>query len=154
MHSSLLRRKVGQVMAAYSIALANARFSNAEVYSDPLASGNSPSGANGFPPGFLWGSATAAYQVKGTVHEGGRRVSIWDTFSNTPGKVVNAGGDPNPRGLAFYDRLVDSLLAAGIQSYCTLFHWDLPQVLQDRGGWENRDTAKAFADYAGYTAEN
>jgi beta-glucosidase len=61
-------------------------------------------------------------------------------------------GRPNQQGLDFYNRIVDTLLAAGIQPYCTLFHWDLPQVLQDHGGWENRDTAKVFADYAGFTA--
>jgi len=146
-----------------------------------------------FPKGFLWGSATAAYQVEGAVHEGGRGQSIWDTFSHTPGKTFNGDtgdvaddfyhlfpddiklmkdlglrtfrfsvawtrifpngtGQPNQQGIDFYNRLVDALLAAGIQPYCTLYHWDLPQALQDRGGWENRDTAKAFADYAGFTA--
>ena len=147
-----------------------------------------------FPPGFLWGTATASYQIEGAVKEDGRGPSIWDTFSHTPGKVVNnANGDvandhyhlyksdvqlmkalgakayrfsiawprvfpngdgpPNPKGLDFYNRLVDELLANGIQPYATLYHWDLPQSLQDRfGGWEGRDTAKAFADYAGYVA--
>jgi beta-glucosidase len=61
-------------------------------------------------------------------------------------------GRPNQAGIDFYNRLVDALLAAGIQPYCTLFHWDLPQALQDKGGWENQDVAKAFADYAGFTA--
>jgi len=147
-----------------------------------------------FPEGFLWGSATASYQVEGAVHEGGRGQTIWDTFSHTPGKTQNGDtgdvaddyyhryasdiqlmkslglktcrfsvawsrifstgtGKPNPQGLDFYSRMVDTLLAAGIQPFCTLYHWDLPQPLQDRGGWENKDTAKAFADYAGYTAE-
>jgi beta-glucosidase len=146
-----------------------------------------------FPEGFLWGSATASYQVEGAVHEGGRGPSIWDTFSHTLGKTANGGtgdvaddfyhlypgdialmkkiglttfrfsiawarifpqgtGQPNQPGIDFYNRLVDALLAAGIQPFCTLFHWDLPQSLQDRGGWESRDTAKAFADYAGFTA--
>lgn len=149
--------------------------------------------AKGFPANFLWGSATASYQVEGGVHEGGRGASIWDTFSHTPGKVhmgdtgdvaddffhryaddvklmkdlgvktfrfsvawsrVFPGGTgaPNPQGLDFYHRMVDSLLEAGIQPFCTLYHWDLPQALQDKGGWENRDTAQAFGDYAGYTA--
>jgi beta-glucosidase len=152
-------------------------------------------GARGaeFPKGFLWGSATASYQVEGAVHEGGRGPSIWDTFSHTRGKTANGDtgdvaddfynrypqdiammkemglktfrfsvawsrifpsgkGQPNQAGLDFYNRMVDALLAAGIQPYCTLYHWDLPQGLEDAGGWQNRDTAKAFADYAGYTA--
>ena len=146
-----------------------------------------------FPAGFLWGSATASYQVEGGVNEGGRGASVWDTFSHTAGKVANGdtgdvaddfyhrypqdielmqrlgikafrfsvawsrifptgAGKPNQQGVDFYRKLVDTLLAAGITPFCTLFHWDLPQALQDKGGWENRDTAKAFADYAGYTA--
>jgi beta-glucosidase len=151
--------------------------------------------AREFPKGFLWGSATAAYQVEGAVTEDGRGPSIWDTFSHTQGKVVdNATGDiaddhyhrykedvqlmkslgvktyrfsiawprvfpagdgpPNPKGLDFYNRLVDELLANNIQPFATLYHWDLPQALQDRGGgWESRDTAKAFGDYAGYVSE-
>ncbi len=149
--------------------------------------------ARTFPPDFLWGSATASYQVEGAVLEDGRGVSIWDTFSHTPGKTdhgetgdvaddyfhrykqdialmkdlglkscrfsiawprifPNGTGAVNPKGLDFYDRMTDALLEAGIAPYCTLYHWDLPQALQDKGGWENRDTAKAFADYAGYTA--
>jgi beta-glucosidase len=61
-------------------------------------------------------------------------------------------GVPNPKGLAFYDRLVDELLANGIEPFATLYHWDLPQALQDRGGWESRDTVEAFAAYAGFVA--
>src|SRR5882724_320077 len=148
-----------------------------------------------FPKGFLWGSATASYQVEGAVNEQGRGPSIWDTFSHTPGKVVNdatgdvaddhyhrykedvqlmkslgvkayrfsvawprvfpqGAGTPNPKGLDFYNRLVDELLANDIQPFATLYHWDLPQALQDNGGgWESRDTSKAFGDYAGYVAE-
>ena len=148
-----------------------------------------------FPKGFLWGTATASYQIEGAVKEDGRAPSIWDTFSHTPGKVVgNATGDvaddhyhrfkediqlmkrlgvkgyrfsiawprvfpqgsgqPNPKGLDFYNRLVDELLAQGIQPYATLYHWDLPQALQDKhGGWESRETSNAFATYAGYVAE-
>jgi beta-glucosidase len=63
-------------------------------------------------------------------------------------------GTPNPKGLDFYQRLVDELLANGIEPFATLYHWDLPQALQDRyGGWRSRDTSRAFADYAGYVAE-
>ncbi|HYJ45152.1 MAG TPA: family 1 glycosylhydrolase, partial [Pyrinomonadaceae bacterium] len=159
----------------------------------PSVEANMSQGPGGreFPKGFLWGSATASYQVEGAVHEDGRGPSIWDTFSHTPGKVINnstgdvaddhyhrykedvqlmkslgvktyrfsiawprvfpqGSGAPNPKGLDFYNRLVDELLANGIQPFATLYHWDLPQVLQDKGGgWENRDTAKAFGDYAG-----
>jgi beta-glucosidase len=61
-------------------------------------------------------------------------------------------GQPNPKGLDFYNRLLDALLEAGIEPFPTLYHWDLPQALQDKGGWQSRDTAKAFADYAGYVA--
>jgi len=62
-------------------------------------------------------------------------------------------GQPNPKGVDFYSRLVDELKAAGIEPFATLYHWDLPQALQDKGGWQNRDVAKAFGDYAGYMAE-
>jgi beta-glucosidase len=63
-------------------------------------------------------------------------------------------GQPNTKGLDFYSRLVDELRAAGIEPFATLYHWDLPQTLQDRyGGWQSVETAKAFADYAGYVAE-
>ncbi len=162
----------------------------------PAAIAQAPSAHNGpanFPAGFLWGSATASYQVEGAAREGGRGPSVWDTFSHTAGKTSNGDtgdvaddfyhlfpkdialmkdlgvktfrfsvawsrifpegtGKPNQEGVDFYKRLTDALLAAGIEPYCTLFHWDLPQALQDRGGWENRDVAKAFADYAGFTA--
>ena len=151
--------------------------------------------ARAFPAGFLWGTATASYQLEGAASEDGRAPSVWDTFSKTPGKVVNnangdvstdhyhrykedvqlmkalgakvyrfsiawprvfpqGGGQPNPKGLDFYNRLVDELLANGIQPFATLYHWDLPQALQDRvGGWESRETSEAFANYAGYVAE-
>ncbi len=146
-----------------------------------------------FPKGFLWGSATASYQVEGAAKEDGRGVSIWDTFSHTPGKTHNGdtgdvadddfhrfktdislmkalgvkgyrfsvawprifpdgAGAPNPKGLDFYNRMLDELLASGIEPFCTLYHWDLPQKLQDKGGWQSRDTAQAFGEYAGYTA--
>ncbi|MEV4470982.1 GH1 family beta-glucosidase [Nonomuraea sp. NPDC049504] len=139
---------------------------------------------------FLWGTATAAYQIEGATGEDGRGPSIWDTFAREPGRTrdghtgdvacdhyhrwredvalmadlgVNAyrfsiawprvlpdgAGAVNGRGLDFYDRLVDALLAAGVQPVPTLFHWDLPQALEDRGGWLNRDVAELFADYAG-----
>jgi beta-glucosidase len=152
------------------------------------ATGHPARGAVTFPPGFVWGAATAAYQVEGAARDDGRGPSIWDTFSHTPGKVTDghtgdvacdhyrryaddvrlmkslglgayrfsvawprvqpAGSGPvNAAGLDFYDRLVDELLGAGIAPYVTLYHWDLPQALEDRGGWTDRDTAYRFADY-------
>jgi beta-glucosidase len=142
-----------------------------------------------FPPGFLWGVATAAFQIEGATREDGRGPSIWDTFCATPGKVENGDtgevacdhyhrwqsdldlikslgvqsyrfsvawprilpegrGRVNAKGLDFYDRLVDGMLERGLLPNATLYHWDLPQALQDKGGWGNRDTAYAFADYA------
>ncbi|TFV66096.1 UNVERIFIED_ORG: beta-glucosidase [Bacillus sp. AZ43] len=147
-----------------------------------------------FPPGFVFGAATAAYQIEGAVDADGRGPSIWDTFSHTPGRTFQGdtgdvavehytryredvalmaelglsayrfsvswprvlpegAGRVEPRGLAFYDRLVDELLANGIDPWLTLYHWDLPQALQDRGGWTNRDTASHFADYAAVVHE-
>jgi beta-glucosidase len=71
-----------------------------------------------------------------------------------PRVFPKGGGAPNPKGLDFYDRLVDELLKAGIEPFATLYHWDLPQSLQDAlGGWQSSDTSKAFANYAGYVAE-
>ena len=147
-----------------------------------------PEPAVRFPEGFVWGAATASYQIEGAVAEDGRTPSIWDTFSHTPGAVMNAdtgdvacdhyhrmsedvalmrelgmasyrfsvawprvrpdGGAVNPAGLAFYDRLVDELLGHGIAPWLTLYHWDLPQALEDAGGWTNRDTAHRFVEYA------
>ncbi|MEO3808998.1 GH1 family beta-glucosidase [Sphaerisporangium sp. B11E5] len=142
-----------------------------------------------FPQGFVWGAATASYQIEGAARDDGRGVSIWDSFSHTPGKVAfghtgdvacdhyhryaddvllmadlglaayrfsvawpriqpDGAGPINPRGLDFYDRLVDSLLDESITPYATLYHWDLPQALEDRGGWTSRDTAYRFAEYA------
>lgn len=145
-------------------------------------------------PGFLWGAATAAYQIEGAVAEGGRSPSIWDTFSHTPGMVrdgdtgdvatdhyhrwredvdtvaelgldayrfsvswprVQPGGKGplNAEGVAFYDRLVDALLERGVAPVLTLYHWDLPQELEDAGGWPVRDTAERFAEYAAAMGE-
>ena len=142
-----------------------------------------------FPTNFLWGAATAAYQVEGAAAEDGRGLSIWDTFSHTPGKTDNGdSGDvacdmyhrypadieimhglgikgyrlsiswsrlfPNgdevreERGFAFYDNLINNLLAQGITPYITLYHWDLPQALEDKGGWRSRETVAAFGKYA------
>ena len=71
-------------------------------------------------------------------------------FSVSWPRIVPTGaGAVEPRGLDFYDRLVDGLVKRGIAPYVTLFHWDLPQGLEDRGGWTARDTAERFAEYAG-----
>ena len=126
-----------------------------------------------FPSGFVWGTATSAYQIEGAVSEDGRGLSIWDVFSHTPGKIADStnadrandhyhlyrddvrlikdlgvkayrfsiawprvfpegSGQPNPKGLDFYNRLVDELLANSIEPFATLYHWDLPQSLQQR----------------------
>jgi beta-glucosidase len=141
------------------------------------------------PADFVWGAATASYQIEGAVHEDGRGESIWDRFCATPGKVRNGEsgavacdfyhrypndialmrklgidsfrfsiawprilpegrGRVNGAGLDFYDRLVDRLLESGIQPCVTLYHWDLPQALEDRGGWPAREIVSAFAEYA------
>ena len=144
--------------------------------------------ATRFPTDFVWGAATASYQIEGAAHEDGRSESIWDRFCATPGKVRNGDtgeiacdfyhrypedvalmrelgldafrfsiawprilpegrGRVNQAGLDFYDRLVDELLANGIEPFPTLYHWDLPQVLEDAGGWPERATAEAFVEY-------
>jgi beta-glucosidase len=147
-----------------------------------------------FPDGFLWGIATASYQVEGAWNEDGKGESIWDRYSHAPGRIK--GGDtadvacdhyhlykqdiamlkrlnqksyrfsisrpriqptgtgaPNQKGLDHYKRVMDAVLEAGIRPFCTLYHWDLPQGLEDRGGWPNRDLAGYFADYAGILAK-
>jgi beta-glucosidase len=147
-----------------------------------------------FPRSFVWGVATASYQIEGAVREDGRVESIWDRFSHTPGKIqdgstgdvacdhyhlwredvalmkelglqayrfsiawpriLSYGPDTaqrprlNQAGIDFYSRLVDRLLEAGIAPFATLYHWDLPQTLQDRGGWPARAIAEAFVEYA------
>ncbi len=142
-----------------------------------------------FPDEFIWGAATAAYQIEGAYADDGKGESIWDRFCRVPGNIFeghtgdiacdhyhrflddiklmkNLGlqayrfsiawarifpeghGRLNPKGIDFYNRLVDALIAEGIQPYITLYHWDLPQALQDKGGWANRDTAYYFQDYA------
>lgn len=146
-----------------------------------------------FPPGFLFGAATAAYQIEGGVREGGRGESIWDRFCHTPGKIYQGhtgdvacdhyhrwrediglmtelklqayrfsiawprvlpkgSGSVNAAGLDFYDRLVDALLEREIQPFVTLYHWDLPQALQDAGGWPARCLVDHFAEYAAVVA--
>ncbi|HUA98500.1 MAG TPA: GH1 family beta-glucosidase [Terracidiphilus sp.] len=158
-----------------------------------LSFGQFPSGDLAYPPGFMWGCATASYQIEGAVHEDGRKPSVWDVFAHTPGKIFegqtgdvaddsyhlyktdvqllrdlgvqayrmsiawprifpDGTGEPNPKGLDYYKRLVDELLANNITPYITLFHWDLPAALPD--GWQSRDTPKAFAAYAAYVTKH
>ena len=142
-----------------------------------------------FPAEFVWGAATASYQIEGAATEDGRGESIWDRFSATPGKVRTGDtglvacdfyhryrediallrelgldafrfsiawprilpegrGRVNQAGLDFYDRVVDELLANDIEPFVTLYHWDLPQALEDQGGWVSRETVDAFCEYA------
>lgn len=145
--------------------------------------------ARQFPADFIWGCATAAYQVEGAAHEDGRGESIWDRYCSVPGNILNGDtgevacdhyhrykedvalmkhmgiqayrfslswprimpqgqGLTNEKGLAFYSSLVDELLAAGIVPYVTLYHWDLPQALQDIGGWANPDMPRYFLEFS------
>ncbi len=141
-----------------------------------------------FGPNFLWGVATAAYQIEGAVNEDGRSPSIWDTFSHTPGKIKTGEngdvacdfyhryqgdialiremnmqvhrfslawprilpggtGPVNPKGLDFYHRVIDRTLELGLEPWVTLYHWDLPQALEDKGGWIHRDVVGWFSEY-------
>ena len=142
-----------------------------------------------FPPDFLWGAATSAYQIEGSPLADGAGASIWHRFTHVPGKIeqghhgdvacdhyrrfvddvrlmrelgiqayrfsiswsrvlADGTGRVNPAGLGFYARLVDTLLEHGIVPSATLYHWDLPVALEDRGGWAHRDAPAWFADYA------
>jgi beta-glucosidase len=173
-------------LAANSAGPAQARTPNEQKTSDAH-------GPRSLPQGFLWGTATSAYQIEGAWQEDGKGESIWDRFTHTAGTIQNndtgdvaidhyrrfqddvaliktlgartyrfsiswprifpqGSGVANTKGLDFYDRLVDELLDGGIEPFPTLYHWDLPQALQDRGGWQSRETAKAFADYAGHVS--
>lgn len=142
-----------------------------------------------FPKSFLWGSATAAYQIEGAAFEDEKGLSIWDKFSHMEGKVLNnhngdvacdhyhqykndvqhmkkmglksyrfsiawtrimptGKGKINQKGLDFYSNLVDELLLNGIEPIVTLYHWDLPQALQEEGGWTNPSIVDHFVAYA------
>jgi len=148
-----------------------------------------------FPKDFLWGAATAAYQVEGAANIDGRGPSIWDTFSHAPGNTLNGdtgdvacdhyhrypedialmktiglqgyrfsfswsrlfpNGDlvKNQKGFDFYDKLINEIESAGITPLSTLYHWDLPQTLQDKGGWVNRETVDRFGEYAAAVAQH
>lgn len=178
----LSRRGFVRLVSGSTAALAGAPLLAAEKIAATPAQGAS------FPENFVWGAATAAYQIEGAWNEDGRGRSVWDDLCHRPGaiweghtgdtacdhyhrmeadvalmreiglqayrfsvswsRVLPEGtGAVNAKGLEFYERLVDALLAAGIQPWLTLFHWDYPSALFDRGGWLNPDSPNWFADY-------
>ena len=147
-----------------------------------------------FPKDFIWGAATSAFQIEGSLDADGRGKTIWDVFQDNPKNIIDQStaaiatdsyrrykddvallkganlnayrfsiawsrvlpmgeGQVNDKGVDYYSRLVDELLAANITPYATLFHWDLPQALYEKGGWKSRDTAKRLGDYAGVVAD-
>ncbi len=146
-----------------------------------------------FGPDFLWGVATAAYQIEGSPDADGKAASIWDTFTHRPGKIADGstgdvatdsyrrfpedvalvhslgfgayrfslswpriqpdGRTVNQAGLDHYQRVVDSCLGAGIEPWVTLYHWDLPQELENQGGWTNRAIVDAYAEYVAVVGE-
>jgi beta-glucosidase len=168
---------------------------NAAAHQIPGAVSSSAVAQARFPEGFLWGTATAAFQVEGAWNEDGKGESIWDRFTHTPGKVKggttgdvacnqyhlypqdfvlakrlnqksyrfstswpriqpSGTGAPNMKGIDHYSRLVDAMLQNGLRPFCTIYHWDLPQALEDCGGWPNRDLAGYYADFAGILAKH
>jgi beta-glucosidase len=178
------------VSAGSALALSQRMFAQNQAAADaPAQAHTAPHTGAAFPDGFLWGTATAAFQVEGAWNEDGKGESIWDRFTHTQGKIRGAAtadvacndyhrfrediaivkqmnlksyrfsiswpriqpngiGAANQKGLDHYSKLVDTLLEAGIRPFCTMYHWDLPQALEDRGGWPNRDIANYFADYS------
>jgi beta-glucosidase len=153
-----------------------------------------PENLSALPADFLFGTATAAYQIEGGYNEGGRGMSIWDTYARTPGKTRNGDsgdiandhfhrwesdldlmkslgipayrlnfswvrlqptgeGPLNPQGVEFYRNLIAGLHSRGIRPFVTVYHWDLPQTLQDAGGWPNRRTAELFGEYSRLVAQ-
>lgn len=140
-----------------------------------------------FPKNFLWGAASASYQIEGAYNEDGKGLHIWDSLCEgkieygDDGKVAcdhyhrykedvalmkqiglksyrfsiswariypDDSGKINERGLAFYNNLINELIKAGIQPLCTLYHWDLPMWLHEKGGWESEESIDAFVQYA------
>jgi beta-glucosidase len=174
-------------VAAPGLALSAA----AEVGQAPITKAQGE--AVSFPPGFLWGSATASAQVEGAWNVDGKGESIWDRFCHATSNIkgadtadtacdnyhryaadiammkrlnlksyrfsvawpriqANGSGPANQKGMDFYKRMIDCVLQAGMRPMCTMYHWDLPQALEERGGWPNRETADRFADYAAIVA--
>ncbi|CAA2961995.1 beta-glucosidase 41 isoform X1 [Olea europaea subsp. europaea] len=143
-----------------------------------------------FPNGFIFGTASSAYQFEGAVNEGNKGDSIWDKFTRHPGKILdfsnantavdqyhrfkddidlmkdmgmdayrfsiswsrifpNGTGQPNSEGIQYYNNLIDALIKKGIEPYATLYHWDLPQMLEDRyGGLLSNHIINDFEEYA------
>jgi beta-glucosidase len=184
------RRSFLAQTSAWAAAAALPKLSEAAVVPafEPASGQTTARGQVTFPKDFLWGSATASYQVEGAWNVDGRSESIWDRFSHSAGNVKggwtgdvacdnyhrypediaimkqmnlrsyrysiawpriqpSGSGASNQRGIDYYKRLTDAVLGAGMRPLVTLFHWDLPQALEDQGGWPNRDTAARFADY-------
>jgi beta-glucosidase len=144
---------------------------------------------NDFGRNFIWGTATAAYQIEGAWNIDGKGPSVWDEFTHTKKKKIKTGengdtacdfyhkyesdielmrsmnipnfrfsiawsrvlpngvGEVNPKGVDFYNKIIDTCLAKGIEPWITLYHWDLPQALQEKGGWENREVCNWFTEY-------
>lgn len=197
MTERLSRRTFARLLGAGAVAVSTSLPSLASESAFPApngqgeGSGHANPGELKFPEGFVWGAATASYQVEGAAKADGKGASIWDVFAHTPGKIhegengdvadddyyrykedigimkdlglkaarfsiawprifPDGTGQVNQAGLDHYRKVTDDMLEQGIEPYCTLYHWDLPQALQEKGGWENPDTARAFADYAGF----
>src|SRR6266478_1603403 len=194
-HEMDRRQFLKDSLATASMALlASRRITAASTLPNPVAAPPEETNAARFPKDFLWGMATACYQVEGAWNEDGKGESNWDRFTHTVGKIKGAAtgdqacdsyhrykediailkrlnlkshrfsiawsriqatgtGPANQKGLDHYKGLADALLEAGIRPFCTIYHWDLPQGLEDRGGWPNRDLVGYFADYAGILAK-
>lgn len=142
-----------------------------------------------FAKDFLFGAASASYQVEGAWNEDGKGLSNWDVFSKIPGKTFegtngdiaidhyhrykediklmaemglesyrfsiswprilpNGVGEINQKGIEFYNNIINECLKYGIVPFVTLYHWDLPQVLEEKGGWTNKETIDAFLNYS------
>ena len=185
------RRSFLTQTSAWAAAAALPKFSEASILPtlNAVAEQTPAAGEVKFPKDFLWGTATAAYQVEGAWNVDGRGETVWDRFSHAAGNVKGAytgdvacddyhrypediafmkqmnmrsyrysiawsriqptgEGAINQKGIDYYKRLTDTVLKAGLRPLVTLYHWDLPQPLEDKGGWPNRDTAARFADYA------
>jgi beta-glucosidase len=183
-NGGVTRRALAPLMAGAALSAASA--------CGPLGAPSQPASRQ-FPPGFLWGAATSAFQIEGSLDADGRGPSVWDVFARDPTRIADhsdasvatdsyrryaddvalvagaglqayrfsiswprvlpqGAGAVNEKGLDYYRRLVDALLAKGIAPYATLFHWDLPQALFEKGGWASRDTAYRLADYGALVA--